>query len=578
MSIKSSIFRLRFLEFLFLFLFTSVVLRLFYWQILKSPELQNQASAQYEREFALSGSRGKILSSDGYLLVGNQAKYRLFAEKKLLEEDPEKLAEKLSPLLVTETEDYQVASTAAERETISANFEESLRKKLSSKRNWLGILTGISESKRQEIEKLELGGFGFEEYEERFYPEASMAAQLLGFVGKDEKGQDIGYFGLEGRLENELKGIAIKKNRLADALGFNLLFKQDEKETIDGRDIVLTIRRDIQLLAENTLLEGIERYGAEKGEIIILEPQTGKILGMASYPNYEPEYFYRYPPEYYKNPSAANSYEPGSTLKVLTVAAGIEEKVIKPETECPRCDEARQIGKYTIRTWNDEYNPNISMQDALAKSDNTAMIYIAEELGTEKFQEYLQRFGLGEDTGIELQEETIAAFPEKWGAVELATRSFGQGIAISSLQLCRAISSIANGGVMHELTLVESVKDHKTGEELHNEIYDSERVLSKESAQTVARMMQYAAEYGEAQWVSRKDYTVAGKTGTSQVAEAGEYLKDQTITSFIGFSPVEKAKFLAFVKLENPQSSPWAAETAAPLWYELVDRLQLLLD
>ena len=309
-----------------------------------------------------------------------------------------------------------------------------------------------------------------------------------------------------------------------------------------------------------------------------MEPQSGKILGMASYPNYEPQKFFEYESGTYKNPSLANAYEPGSTFKVLTVAAGIDAGVIEPDTKCPNCDGPREIGKYTIRTWNNEYHPDINMSEALAKSDNIAMIFVAEKLGNEKLIDYLKKFGIGQITGVELQEDSSPNFPEKWGNVELATRSFGQGISVTGLQLVRAIASIANGGELVTPQIIEKVIDKKTGQEITVQPTLKNQIISKQSAQQVTQMMIYAAKYGEAQWTATRNYTVAGKTGTSQVPdESGGYKKEATIASFIGFTPAQNPKYIMLVKLNEPQSSPWAAETAAPLWYQIADQLELLL-
>jgi cell division protein FtsI/penicillin-binding protein 2 len=262
----------------------------------------------------------------------------------------------------------------------------------------------------------------------------------------------------------------------------------------------------------------------------------------------------------------------------LTVAAGIDTGVISETTECDSCAGPRTIGKYTLRTWNDQYTPNITMEDALAKSDNTAMIFIAEKLGADRFQEYLKKFGIGQSTQVELQEDTTPPFPSKWGPVELATISFGQGISTNTLQIVKAVSAIANKGVLVKPRLIEKVIDSSQGEELEVKTQELGQVIKPETAERVTRMMVYAAQHGEAQWIVSKTHEVAGKTGTSQVAEAGQYLEDKTIASFIGFSPPDNPKFIMMVKLVAPQSSPWAAETAAPLWYKIADRLYLLFN
>jgi cell division protein FtsI/penicillin-binding protein 2 len=218
------------------------------------------------------------------------------------------------------------------------------------------------------------------------------------------------------------------------------------------------------------------------------------------------------------------------------------------------------------------------MRDALAKSDNVAMIYAAETMGAETFTSYLKKFGIGERIHIDLQDDTTTPFPSKWGEVELATASFGQGISTNSLQMVRAVGAIANQGILVRPKIIYSVTDHQTGQEIVTPPKEERQVVSAETARTVTEMMVNAARSGEAQWVFSDTHTIAGKTGTSQIPIPGGYKEDATIASFIGFAPIDNPQFVMLVKLVEPQSSPWAAETAAPLWYQIASRLFLLLN
>jgi cell division protein FtsI/penicillin-binding protein 2 len=398
-------------------------------------------------------------------------------------------------------------------------------------------------------------------------------------VGKNDTGEDTGYFGIEGALNKELEPRTRTSRFLTDALG--ALLGNDttiNTQSLDGRDAVLTIRRDVQFLLEQELKKGVERYGALSGEVIILEPKTGNILGMSSWPSYDPAKYYDFETSLYKNPSLANVYEPGSTFKVLTVSAGIDTGAVTPDTTCPVCASARQIGKYTLKTWNDEYTPDITIRDALAQSNNVAMIYVAEQVGKDTFIDYLKKFGIGEPLHLDLQDDTATPFPDKWGEVELATRSFGQGISVNSLQMVRAVSAIANQGIMMRPKILEKVIDHQSGKEITIPPTEERQVISSKTAQTVTEMMINSAKHGEAQWIFSKTHTIAGKTGTSQIPIAGGYKPDATIASFIGFAPASNPQFVMLVKLTEPQTSPWAAETAAPLWYRIAEKLFLLLN
>ncbi|MCB9800770.1 MAG: penicillin-binding protein 2 [Pseudomonadales bacterium] len=556
--------------------FLAVVVRLFYWQVLEAPKLQAAADNQYSRSTSVVGSRGLIFSADNFPLVANETVYRLFAQPKIITTPPEELATTLASLLQPEL----TASTAAELSEQTDALKTHLAEKLSQKdRNWISLFQPVSQETKDTIEKLELFAIGFDEYEQRWYPEASIAATVTGFVGKNEDGEDTGYFGIEGALNKELSARKSLSTVITDALG-RKLFGSNDSETgvINGRSVTTTIRRDVQYLLYTSLENALKKYGAKSGEIIVMDPHTGKILGMATLPAYDPKHFSDYPAELYKNPSVVSTYEPGSTLKVLTVAAGVDAGKITAETICPVCDKPRVFGKYTIRTWNDVYNPNITIEDVLAKSDNTAMIFISELLGADTFEDYLRKFKIGEELHMDVHEDTKTPFPAKFGPVELATISFGQGISTTSMQLIRAIGSIANKGEMMRPYIIEKVED-ESGQETLVEPKSEGRVVSEDAARQVVDMMITSAHSGEAQWTARDAYSVAAKTGTSQIPSPdGGYEEDKTIASFIGFAPAHEPAFIMLVKLVEPKSSPWAAETAAPLWYSIADDLLLMLD
>lgn len=561
-------------------LFLIILSRLFYWQIVKGSELYAEAEEQYRRSSTKTGTRGLIYTADGHILVGNQTVYRAFAQPQTITQDPVTLAKTLTPLFLKEYEPYKTASSEAERALVSAELENSLIEKISKKESkWVSLISNMPDSVRQEVSALQLHGIGFDPIEVRSYPEASMAAHLVGFVGKNEQGEDTGYFGIEGGLDQELKGRQLKTTILADAHGQQLTAEHQSKNgNLSGRDVTLTIRRDLQYLAETKLKQGIEKYGAKSGEIIIMDPRTGKILALAAQPTFNPASFYSFDPKTYANPSLSSVYEPGSTFKLITVAAGLQEKVITPDTQCDTCSGPRVYGQYTIRTWNDQYHPNTTITEGLANSDNTAMIFVAEKVGAERMKKYLEAFGIGEPLHIDLQGDVATPFPQKWGPVELATISFGQGVSVSSLQLMRAVSAIANDGVMMRPQIVEGVSDPASGQFISSEPIKEREVITKETSDTLTNMMIEAAQHGEAQWTASQTHMVAGKTGTSQVAEAGGYDENRTIASFIGFSPPENPKFVMLVKLVRPTSSIWAAETAAPLWYSTAEDLFLSLN
>ncbi len=585
--------RTRGLMVIFYTLLVGVVFRLFYWQVISRSQLQAEAQGQYTRVVPITGQRGKIFTADNYLLVGNQTVYRLYAQPYLMDAkvSPQTVAAELAPYLV----DPVTPSLAQPQSTDSAalapsptptaaqqtdQVRTSILSKISDNQSHYTVLkSGVTEETKKHIEQLNIKGIGFDSYETRDYPEASMAAQVLGFVGKDKEGNDQGYFGIEGALDRELRGHVEKKTFLKDALGFSLLFGNKPEETqFDGRDVHLTIRRDIQYTVEEMLKQGMETYQASAGEVIVMDPQTGKVLAMADYPNYDPSHFYNFQAQLYKNPSLVETFEPGSIFKVLTVAAGVDSHVINENTTCPACAGPVHIGQYTIKTWNDVYNPDITMTAALTKSDNTAMVWVANLMGQETFLSYIKKFGIGDPTKLELQEDTSTPIRKDWKEIDLDTSSFGQGIVTTGMQMVKAIGAVANKGQMMTPEIIDHVTDTNTGENLPVQAQTEGQVITKDSAEEVTRMMVTAANEGESKWTISKTHNTAAKTGTAQVPVDGHYDPNQTIASYIGFAPPENPKFVMLVRLTAPQSSPWAAETAAPLWYHIADKLFLLMN
>lgn len=556
------------------FIFITITIRLFYWQVIKMDSLQAAAEAQYTRSVHLNGHRGEIKTADGHVLVTNEQVYRLFAQPHLLKESPQVIASKILPELSQEILTQSEATDEAIRKQIETKFEATLIEKLSDRNTkWVSLLSGISLETKEKIEALNIFAIGFDPYLERAYPEASMAAHITGFVGKDADGSDIGYFGIEGALEQELKARRSQETYITDALGVPIVPNTQLPTQFIGRTVTTTIERDLQYLAETHLADAVKKYGAKGGEIIIMDPISGSILALATNPSYDQKFFWKFPSEVYKNPSLTSLYEPGSTFKILTVAAGVDTGLISKKTQCPQCSAPWTYGEQVIHTWNDQYNANITSEDALAKSDNTAMIFIAEKLGSDRLRAYLEKFGIGQSLHLDLQEDTDTPFPEKWGPVETATISFGQGISVNSLQLLRAVGAVANDGTMMQPRIIKEVTDTSSGETIQLEPNVVAQVITADTARQVTEMLITAAQSGEAQWTQSKTHTVAGKTGTSQIAEEGGYASDRTIASYIGYAPPSDPKFLMLVKIEEPTTSPWAAETAAPTWYAIAQKL-----
>lgn len=555
---KSS-WRLHALLLLFILLGSLVVAKLFYWQVIKSDQLKVIAKSQYFHQEEIPAKRGQIISSDDFPLAGSKPLYLLYTETKQLSQDINEISSKLAEIL--QPEDF-----------ISKRNE--LREKLSVKEAvWLPMARDLNQKQKKEIEKLQIKGLGFEEIDKRYYPEGSMSAHLLGFVGQDTSGRFKGYFGLEGFYERSLAGQSGYFLGEKDASGKPILIGKFEKSMqISGKDIKLYLDRAVQFIVERKLREGILKYQAKSGTIIIMDPKTGGILAMASFPDYDPNFYWSSDKNLFPNPAVAKSFEPGSIFKVLVMSAAIDSRVIKAEDKCS-CEGPRTIGEYTIRTWNDKYYPGSTMIDIIAHSDNIGMVYVGEKLGKDKLLDYLKKFGIGSMTGIDLEDETSIPLKSEreLSPIDLATLSFGQGVAVTPIQIVSAVSAIANGGKLVEPHVVSKIIGEDKEININPKVIRD--VISPQTAKIITEMMVNAVDQGEAKWTKLSNYRIAGKTGTAQIPIKGHYDKEKTNASFIGFAPADSPKFVMLVTLQEPSSSPWAAETAAPLWFDLAKEL-----
>lgn len=538
--------------------------RLFYWQVIRGKELSMLGKRQYENINTINSQRGEILASDGSWLAGSAKCWTLYANPKKIDNNERSISNKLAKIIYPDKENEDLIQEAG-------RIEDLLKKK---ELFWVSLKTRLDELQKDQVEKLQIDGIGFEEEESRVYPEASSSAHILGFLGKDESGKSIGYFGLEGYYNDTLigkKGISIFDS---DVRGIPILLGGiKETKAIKGFDLVTTIEKPIQIVVEKELEKGIEKYQAKGGTVIVMNPFDGRIIAMASNPSFDPAKYFVFNQDLFVNPAISRSFEPGSVFKVLIMAFGLDSGVINTNTVCDVCNGPFRIGKYSIETWNKKYYPNSSMLDIIVHSDNVGMSYIGMKLGVKNTLTYLNKLGFGKTTGIDLQGEMSPKLRDKkeWGEIDLATVSFGQGIAITPIQLIRGVSSIANGGLLVKPYLVKEIKSNTW---LKNNLDSkNERVFKEKTTKDVTAMMVEAAKSGEAKWTHLSGFKVAGKTGTAQIPIQGHYDEDKTIASFIGFAPYDNPKFIMLVTLNEPQSSQWASETAAPMWYSIAKNL-----
>ncbi len=556
--------RLRLISTFFLLASASIIGRLFYWQIMKTGELTRQARAQQITNQKIEAQRGSILAADGTWMVSSVDAWRVYASLPEIKYDPKTLANKLAPVLVDEPKN--------EEDPYKLLLDEAMRLEglLGRDGAWVALKNEITRDKKQNIEAMKLPGIGFELQESRVYPEGSSSAHLLGFVGKDDQGESKGYFGLEGYYNLTLAGRPGFLERESNALGVPLIGGLSrEKGASRGVDLVTHIDKTIQILVEQKLKAGIELYKATQGSVVVMRPQDGAVLAMAVEPTFDPMHYADFTNELFKNPVISDAFEPGSVFKPVIMASALDAGAVEPDTKCDMCAGPLTIGRYQIRTWDNKYYEDTTMAEVIMHSDNVGMSYVGQKLGKERVIEYLKKFGLGEATGIDLQGEAKPPLraDRDWGDVDVVTSTFGQGIAVTPIQMVSMINTIARGGVKITPQVVDKLKIDGWEEDIPPS--EGTRVISQKAARQMTEMMVLAASQGEAKWAIPKGFKIAGKTGTAQIPVAGHYDADKTIASFVGFAPPENPKFIMLVTLREPQSSPWASETAAPLWFNI---------
>lgn len=551
--------RIFWVKIFFLTSFFAIILRLFYWQIIQAPLLQAQADEQHFTNIKVDALRGNIYFSDRSVLASSDPSFTLFGLPKTLDQAGKvKTAYILAKIL---------SPSVDEIETSAKDFLNNLSKDL----YWVPLAKKVSLENKKQIEKLNISGIGFEQGSSRFYPEGSSAAHLLGFVGSDS---DKGYFGIEGFYEGELKGISGSIRHEKDAMGLPILIGNFlSSDASNGKDLILNVDRSIQFIVENVLKSGLEKYHAKTASAVVMDPKTGNILALASFPNYDPATYFNFPKELYKNIIVADQYEPGSVFKVLVMAAALNEDLVKPDTKCDICAGPISLGGFDIRTWDNKYFPDSSMTDVIIHSDNTGMVFVSKKLGLNKFYSYLTNFGFGTGTKIDLEDESSPDIRAKddWKEIDLATASFGQGIAVTPIQMVTAVSAIANGGLLMEPHVVGAVEDINGSFEIKPKVV--RRVIKASAAEMVKEMMVAAVEQGEAKFFRLKGFKIAGKTGTAQIPVAGHYDPNKTIASFVGFAPADDPKFVILVRYDEPTSSIFGAETAAPTFFDIAKQI-----
>lgn len=513
--------------------------------------------SQYQREFA--PERGYIYDRDGELLAGNDVQYELGLSPAYVV-DPKGVARVLSEILGRSVVELELL-------TQSQRPYELLARPLSAD-------LGARIKQLQAEGTVNLGGVNLVPLPHRVYPGNVLGAQTLGFVGYNSDGRQTGYFGVEGYYNNVLAGKAVQGTQWV--VPFDV---QPDPVPDQGSHLHLTLDRDIQFLTEGVLRNAVEVYGADGGSILVMDPRTGEILAMASWPTYNPNDYATNPPGNPQNPVVSGQYEPGSTFKVLTLAAAIDSGVVEPTS--PFYDRGFiEVGGIPIRNWNGGAWGATDMTGCMEHSLNVCMAYLSTQMGPSTFYNYMRAFGMGQALNVDLAAEArgrlkVPGDPD-WFESDLGTNAFGQGVATTPLQLVAAVSAVANNGVLMQPHMLRQVQ---TGGRLFTtQPQVLGRPIRPETAQAVSNILAVALERGEGKGAAVPGYRLAGKTGTAQIPVPGGYDSSRTIASFVGWGPVDDPRFVVLVKLDRPSTSIWGSDTAAPTFGALVRRLVVLMN
>lgn len=547
MSNKSQIRRMWFIAIGMAFAVMIIVIRLVSFQLLNREEWQDQVLTEVTVEE--KPKRGVIYDRNGAVLAVDRMEYRVGISPSLVT-DAEELATSLAPIL--EIPRYEILNA----------FESGNR--------YTVLAPRVSSETADAIRAVQYGNqVQLEEIPRRFYPQGDLMCHVLGFVNFEGTGSA----GVEGYYQNQLAGEALRIKRPISPL-------REPKVVItrEGADLVLTIDRTIQYTVEQHLKQALAEHGAVSGTIIVMDPRTGAILAMASDPCYSANEFYNVDSKLFYNPIVSAVHEPGSVMKLITMAAALDSGTVTPQTTYQDAG-VIYIGGVPHVNWDRGAHGTVDMTTLLSRSLNVGAATIATWMGPTVFYDYLQRFGFGKPTNIDVFSEEPGLMPlpgsELWHESFLGTNAYGQGLAVTPLQMIAAVSALANNGYLMQPYVVQEIHD-QNGIQRHEPFVYSQPIKPETAATMTA--MAVTAVQREVPEAQVPGYTVAGKTGTAQIAEAFGYHPTDVIGSFIGWLPAEAPEVIIFVKLDRPKSAPWGSMTAAPTFAKLAKELVVLLD
>jgi len=513
--------------------------------VFRGAWLSERAAKEYESAMLVQGRRGAILDRNGNPLAVSIDTPSIAAYTHLIE-DRRAAAEKIAHVL--------------------GQPPRSILAKLNPKRSFVWLKRQAIPKQAEAIRTLGITGIDFIGEHSRYYPNKTLAAQLLGFSGIDGHGLE----GLEFYFDAQLKGREQEITVLRDALGRR--FEGADIPTLtQGNNVVLTIDRTIQHIAQKALESSVTEYNAQSGIAIVMAPATGEVLALAHYPFFNPNSYRDFPKELWRNRAITDPFEPGSTMKMFSVAAAIDGGVCSPSTIFYCENGEYRIGKNVVH--DTKAHGWLSLQQIVKYSSNIGSVKVAEKLGSRQLYHYLDAFGFGRRSGIDCPGETAGSLSnfKRWSAIDTGAISFGQGLSVSAIQLITAASAIANDGLLMKPMLVKAVSD-RNGHVVKS--YAPEpvrRVISSHTAATVRRILKTViTEGGTGVNAALEGYSVCGKTGTAQKTDkSGTYAKGRYLSSFLGFAPADHPELAILVLVDEPKTQSYGGIVAAPAFRQI---------
>ena len=561
--------RIKFVAALFLFGSLAIIFRINYLQFNKEAQTLRKLSDQNAwKDVVYNPERGKIFDRNGYMLAGNKTVYEIGVTIKNVK-DPNTVALSLASELGRDYEEIYGMITNPNTDIVYLTIDQHVPAENAER---LKKLQADLENKPDSSGSL--AGVDFTERIMRSYPDNFLASNVIGFVNLN----NVGNYGIEQRYDTILAGIPVKKRVPLDPNNV-----AEIPDIPSGVDLILTIDRDIQTMVEEELKKAMDDTEAESGTIVVMNPRNGEILAMASTPEMDLNNFteaanlYKTSSDY--NRAVSAQYEPGSVFKILTMAAAIDSGLVSPETTYLDTG-FYEIGGAYVFNWDQGAWGVQNMVGCFEHSLNVCMAHLADLMGENTFYTYMRRFGIGHPTGIDLASEAKGRLknPEDkdWYKVDLGTNSFGQGVAVSPIQMMTAASAIANDGKMVFPHVVYAMVSNNIQSNTPQQTLGTP--ISAQTAHTVNEMLAEAL-VGNQSGANIDGYRIAGKTGTASIpGPDGRYLQNKTNASFVGWGPADDPKFMIYVWMEKPKNSDWASYVAAPIFHNVAEKLVVLMN